>query len=289
MLISEAFEKYCKLEIIGRNLSSKTLENYQNNKKLAINYFGDISIGRLDEDAMVSFYQHLLSWQKPDTARLNIICLRCLISFLRRRGEKVMNPEEIRIPKKQKRIINYLEIEEVLRFIDVVAEKRRGYAKINRLRNVAIVELLFASGIRVSELCRLNRDSIRNSQFVVIGKSRNPRPCFISSRASNAISEYLNCRRDNNLALFISNQTSKRITSGNIQRVFRNACKRSDFENVTPHTMRHSFCSYMLDKEVDCIYLSKLMGHVSVDTTMQYAHFKDSKLRKIHQQVMNLE
>lgn len=286
MLISEAFDLYRRSEIVAANLSSKTEESYFYAAKLAIGYFGGVQIESIQANDVRDFYEHLLSWQKPDTARGNIICLRAVVRMLKRKKYEVMDPDDIKVPKREKRTVNYLTEPEVREFIDVISEKQRGYSELNRLRNIAIAEVLFASGIRVGELCRLNRNSIKNRQFVVVGKSRLPRPCYITKPAEEAINNYLERRHDREPALFVSNQTGKRITPGTVRRVFQNACKRSDFEGVHPHTLRHSLATYLLEKEVDLLYIGNILGHESLDTTKMYTHFTNPKLRKIYEQAM---
>lgn len=267
-------------------MSSKTQESYFYASRLTIGFFGNIDFGLIKLEDVISFYEHLLGWQSPDTARGNIICLRSVTRFMKRRFDNQLDPDDIKIPKREKRIIEFLTEPEVLEFIEVVAEKRRGYAEINRLRNIAIVELLYASGIRVGELCRMNRNTIKDRQFTVIGKSKEPRICFISARAEEAIKVYLEARSDNNPALFVSNQNDRRITPGNIRKVFQNACNRSDFENVHPHTIRHSFATHLLEKNVDLRYIADLMGHQSLDTTKIYTHYANPQLKRIYEVAM---
>ncbi len=286
MLISEAFENYRKMEIVAAGLSSKTKESYVYAEKLTIGYFGNIEFGDIEAEDIVGFYEHLLGWQAPDTARGNIVCLRAVARYMKRRFETKLDPEDIKVPRREKRNIGYLTEPEVLEFIEVVAEKRRGYAEINRLRNIAIVEALYASGIRVGELCKLNRNSIKQRQFTVVGKSKEPRLCFINSRAEAAVTDYLKLRDDDERALFISNQKGKRITPGNVRRVFQNACSRSDFENVHPHTLRHSFATKLLEHHVDLRYIADLMGHQSLDTTKVYTHYANPRLKKIYEMAM---
>ena len=182
--------------------------------------------------------------------------------------------------------MNYLTESEIERFIEVVSAKYRGYSRINRLRNKAIVNLLYDSGVRVSELCLLNRNSIKERQFTVIGKSKNPRICFITRKTEEVIAEYLAERNDNEKALFIATQNGKRTTPDTIRKIFQNACKRSDFINVHPHTIRHSFATRLLEKEVDIRYIAELMGHESLDTTKMYTHFSNPKLKKIYEKAL---
>lgn len=286
MRISESFEAYRKAEIVAAGLSSKTQESYVYAAKLAISFFGDVDFSTIRPEDVISFYEHLLGWQSPDTARGNIICLRSVVRFMRRRFNNQLDPDDIKVPKREKRTVDYLTEPEIRAFIDVIAEKRRGYAEVNRLRNVAIVEVLYASGIRIGELCRLNRNSIRNRQFTVVGKSKEPRLCFITQRAEEAVMAYLEARRDNNPAMFVSNQNERRITPGNVRRVFQNACNRSAFDNIHPHTIRHSFATYMLERRVDLRYIADLMGHQSLDTTKIYTHYANPQLKEIYQMAM---
>ena len=288
MLISEAFENYKEVEIIARGLSPKILESYIYTEKLVIEYFTNTDVKNITTIDIAKFYQHLCNHQKPDTARGNIICLRSVLKRCVRKGWLNLDVEDIKIPKREKRIIIYLTESEVDRFISVVGEQCRGYSNLNRLRNVAIVSLLYDSGIRISELCSLNRNSIKDRQFIVIGKSKNPRICFITKKTEQRIKDYLDLRDDNDMALFIANQTGKRITSNNVRKVFQNACNRSEFVNIHPHTIRHSFATRMLDKEVDIRYIAELMGHESLDTTKMYTHFSNQKLKKIYEEALSV-
>ena len=286
MKISEAFANYKEMEIIARGLSPKTLESYIYAEKLIIEYFSDTDVKNITTLDVSKFYQYLCNHQKPDTARGNIICLRSVLKRCVRKGWLDMDIEDIKIPKREKRIITYLTEPEVDRFISIVGEKCRGYSSTNRLRNVAIVSLLYDSGLRISELCSLNRNSIKNRQFTVIGKSESPRICFITKDTEEHITKYLSTRKDTERALFVSLQSGRRITPDNIRKVFRNACNRSEFINIHPHTIRHSFATRLLDKEVDIRYIAELMGHESLDTTKLYTHFSNPKLKKIYEKAL---
>lgn len=282
MKIADAFKVYEEEEIIAAGLSPKTFETYENCAKLAAKFFNK-NTSKITAVDVRGFYQHLLSWQAPDTARGNIICLRAVFRLLEQKKISLsLAANEIKIPKRQKRMADYLTATEAAQFIEVVAEKRRGYAEINRLRNVAVVKVLLSSGIRVSELCRLNRNSIVDRQFTVIGKSKEPRICFITEDAETALNAYLKARSDSSPALFVSNQNRERLTAANVREVFKFACGRSDFHNVHPHTLRHSFATNMLENGVDVVYIGQFLGHQSLDTTRQYLHYANPKLREIY-------
>lgn len=179
------------------------------------------------------------------------------------------------IPRREKRTLDIPTEDEVEEFISILAMKRHGYCNANRLRNVAIGRLIFSSGIRVSEVCSLNRNSIKNRQFTIVGKSRDSRICFIDSQTEKCIADYLNIRTDNNPALFISYQTEKRMTPGNVRNAFEAACARSDgqFIGIRLHALRHSFATKMLNRRVDLRYIGDLMGHADLNTTKVYTHY----------------
>lgn len=283
MKISQAFDAYIVSNVICRGLSDKTRESYLATQKLAVDFFADSPIDFIKIDDAQQFLLHLLKWQKRDTARGHLLQLRAVLRFATRRGWTNILADEIVIPKREKREIEYLTKAEVEEFIEVIEDPRRGYATINRARNVAIVEVLWSSGIRVSELCSLNRSSIRDREFVAIGKSKSPRPCFISEEAEEKLRSYLELRTDNSPALFVSNQNDQRITPCGVRRVFRFACDRSDFKGVHPHTLRHSFATYMLSRGVDLRYISAMMGHESLDTTKIYTHYTNPQLRRVYE------
>lgn len=101
-----------------------------------------------------------------------------------------------------------------------------------------------------------------------------------------AIESYCELRNDKNLALFIANQTGKRLTTGNAQRIFRNLRQRCELGEIHPHTLRHSFATCMLAHGVDLCYIGDMMGHQSLDTTKMYTHYENPRLKMIHKSIM---
>ncbi len=284
--LSLVFDEYIRAKIVLKGRARGTQANYENTKKLAMNFFGDVPIDTINAEDVRDFHEHLLGWQSVDTAAGNIVSFRCLLKFCHKKGLTFIDPDDIDIPKRKKRIIKYLTEPEYYNFLAVISQRHRGYAEINRVRNIAIIELLYATGLRVGELCRLNRNTIKNRQFIVSGKSKDPRLCFTTPEVEKLIKDYLVLRDDDNPALFVANQTGKRITPDNVRRVFRFACDRSDFYQVTPHTIRHSYATNLLEKEVDLRYIGDLLGHQSLDTTRLYTHFSNPKLHRIYDQAM---
>ena len=283
--ISDCFSDFLRDEVILCDRSSKTIERYQCFCRLLINFLGNKPIDSVSLEDTRKWREMLYSYQKPDTVRGYIVCLKCFFKYCQRKGRQLLfDTEDIKIPKREKRILDIPTEDEVEEFISILAMKRRGYCNANRLRNVAIGRLIFSSGIRVSEACSLNRNSIKNRQFTIIGKSRDSRICFIDSQTEKCIADYLNIRTDNNPALFISYQTEKRMTPGNVRNAFEAACARSDgqFVGVRPHALRHSFATKMLNKHVDLRYIGDLMGHADLNTTKVYTHYTNPQLRAIY-------
>lgn len=287
MKISEAFEEYIASEVVMAGLSPHTEESYTCTAKHVVRFLGNKNVRTIDMRDVIGFFEYLTSWQRPDTCRLYMICFRSVLKYLHRKSYIDFCPDDIKIPKKEKRRIDYLTEEQVKELITTAREKRPGLPEINRRRNLALVMLLFSSGARIGEVCKLNRNSIHDGQFIAVGKSKEPRPCFVNEETRLAIKDYLDLRTDKAPALFISNQTQKRLTPGNAQEIFRNLRKRCNLGQVHPHTLRHSFATCMLAHEVDLRYIGDMLGHQSLDTTRIYTHFENAHLKRVHSSVMN--
>lgn len=269
--------------VIPSNGSINTEFSYRSTAANLIKYFGDVDISALTIHDIRSWRAHYATFQKPDTIRWRLSCLRSVLKLMRRKGYDVVHYEDIIIPDKEKKLIKFLTPDEVSAFVQVVARRTRGYAEINRKRNIAIVLVLATSGIRISELCALNRDSIRGRQFSTWIKSAKPRVCYITPEAEQAIADYLKMRDDDNPALFVTNQKGRhRITQRAARLIFQTACDNSDFEGVRPHTLRHSFATTLLSRDVDISYIADLMGHTDINTTRSYTHYCNTKLQQIY-------
>lgn len=297
--IAAAYEEYINHCVIAKNMSPKTIRHWKYMQKLAVVYFsGEAnehtgkhkpinSIQELDYSDALDFQKYLATWLRQDTVRQTMTRLRCVIDWFDARGYDVIKSKFINVPKHEKHEVECLDLKEVREFIDVVAEPHANLSEQGRLRNVAICELLFSSGIRVSEAERLDRDSIKNRMFnVVQGKSKKGRPCFISKRAEKAIKTYLDTRTDHCKALFISTEADKRLSAQAMRHIFVYACKVSRFVGIHPHTFRHSFATYMLNHGADLITLARMLGHEDVQTTQLYTHVTDPQLRIVHERIM---
>lgn len=281
MLISEAFELYVQDRIIFANQSAKTEEQHRSTEKHLINYFGDVEIESLKVSDFRNWKISLNKKVSDRTVRNYVVKLRVVLRYLYDSGYKVVSPSLIPVPKAVDRVPTYIPKEDVALMIEAVSVKIRGYNPLNRNRNGAIISLLYASGIRVSELCAMDRDDIVDNSFSVVGKGGKARLCFVDERSMALIKKYLMLRDDSDPALFISNLNGRRITPDGVQEVFKTACRRAGFtKNIHPHTMRHSFSTDFLRNNGNLRYLQVMLGHSSLQTTQMYCHVVDKDLQE---------
>lgn len=287
MKISRAFAVYRTNVLQARGFSQSTLDNYEYTARSLVRFFGDIPMRRIKIADVAEWRAYVGASCCSDTVGMRASHLRRVLQYLRKHHYRVLDYSEIELPKRAKSKTKYLTAPELEEFIDVVGRRCRGYSEINRLRNVAIVRLLATSGIRVGELCALNRDDIRNGSFEVVGKSKDPRLCFASSSALAAIDDYIALRSDDSPALFLSSQGPRdRITTDSVRRIFFFACLNSRFNSITPHTIRHSFATKALDRGIDVRYVGEMLGHQNISTTKRYTHCSNTKLQHLHAQAM---
>lgn len=285
------FLEYLEVE---RNRSPKTLENY----KQCLNQF--LSWSHLDTPQDITqekvrqyrLFLHHTSTSTGNSLKMNtqnhhIVVLRSFLKYLSKQGISTLPAEKVEIGKNPDRQIEFLELEEVHRLF-TAAEG----TSIQALRNRAILEILFSSGIRVSELIALNKDHIdfKKGEFSVVGKGGKIRLVFLSQEAQQALIYYLEKRTDIEEALFITTSKIKdhqihiaRITQRTIQRILKHyATKAGIIKNIHPHTLRHSFATDLLRNGADIRSVQSLLGHSSITTTQLYTHVTNKYLRDVY-------
>lgn len=286
MLLSEAFEKYRQDVILYDNQSSKTEESHYYALKFLIQHTGDIEVADLT-------MQHVRDWRhwlgidrQVCTVREYLVRLRMVLKHLKREGYEVLDYRRIGLPAREEKVPPFLTREQVAELLIAVGRPTRGYPKVCRLRNVAIIALLYASGLRASELLGLDTHQIvGRDSFTVIGKGRKPRLCFLDDRAEHLITDYLYCRDDHNPALFISHQTGRRLSKSGLQIIFARANTLVDFGvPLHPHVLRHSFATDLLRNNTNMRHTQVMLGHSSIQTTQMYTHVIDHDLREIYRQ-----
>jgi len=304
---------------IGQGRSAKTVENYDHYLQRFYEQQGVADISDITLDAVREFRRHLQEKFAVSLAIRNyhLIALRQFLRYLVKRDFQVLSPDKIGLAKLGDRAIDILYPEEVDALLAAANPKNippdkgdaRGFKtppnlplsgeannRLIRLRDHAILETLFATGMRVSECIRVNRDDIRASaELTIRGKGNKVRVVFLSEAALAAIESYLKDRQDMDPALFVRHlaprktspdgeATGLRLTARSVQRLIKKyAALAGITKDVTPHTLRHSFATDLLSNGADVRQVQQLLGHASITTTQVYTHLTDVHLHDVHQ------
>ena len=285
------------LEVEGGR-SSRTAENYHLYLDRFLEYAGgDVTVDTIDNE-LIRKYRLWLNRYKSEngetleliTQSYHLIALRGFLKYLSRRGIQSLPADNIILPKthrKQVTFLNYDEVERLLGGIDTQSEQG--------LRDRAIIELLFSSGLRVSELINLNKDHIntKRREFMVRGKGQKDRPVFISETAADWVNQYLDARTDTLPPLFLNYSRNnvagtsgdfRRLTARSIQRLVTQYARLAGItKHVSPHTMRHSFATDLLMNGADLRSVQSMLGHSNISTTQIYTHVTDAHLREVYE------
>ena len=286
------FLEYTEIE---RGRAVKTIENYDHYldrffKQMNISFVSDITEEKIREFRL---WLNRQPGTGPDTMKRRtqnyyLIALRAFLKFLRKRGIEGLSPERIelaKVPERHLDLISPTELDRLIASADGTDERS--------LRDRAILELLFSTGLRVSELCSLDTDlDLSRDSFPIRGKGDKVRVVFLSDVAKEAIRKYLKARKDMNEALFASVPRSRnvkkpptRLTPRSIELLIKTyAAKAGITKKVTPHIMRHSFATDLLSNGADIRSVQQLLGHASINTTQIYTHVTDAHLAQVHKQ-----
>ena len=222
---------------------------------------------------------------KRKTQNYYLIALRAFLKYLRKRDIDSISPERIELAKVAERSLDLISAEELERLMDAP-----DGVDLKDLRDKAILELLFSTGLRVSELCSLNNDiDINRSELSVRGKGDKIRVVFVSDDARNVLKKYLTKRTDMDDALFIQlgrsakGNKTLRLTPRSIERIVKHyAIKAGISKKVTPHVIRHSFATDLMQNGADIRSVQALLGHANISTTQIYTHVTDKHLENVH-------
>lgn len=284
------------LEVEGGRMP-KTAENYEFYLNRFVEFAGDITPDQISSE-LLRKYRLWLNRLKNDqgdelamiTQSYHLIALRGFLKYFSRRDIPSLAPDKIELPKVHRKQVTFLHYDEVIRLteqIDITTE--------NGLRDRAILELLFSSGLRVSELVNLNRDHIntKRREFMVRGKGQKDRPVFISQAAADWVDRYIDSRQDTLAPLFISYSRNvepdmsgdyRRLTARSIQRMVTKYARLAGItKHVSPHTMRHSFATDLLMNGADLRSVQSMLGHSNISTTQIYTHVTDAHLKDVYE------
>ena len=286
------------LEVEGGR-SPRTIENYKLYLERFIDFAGDINVAKITSETIRKYRLWLNRYKNSNTGEelllitqnYHLIALRGLLTYLSQRDISSLAADKITLPKTVRKQVTFLHYDEVVRLIEQIPlDNEPG------LRDRAIIELLFSSGLRVSELVSLNRDHINlaRREFMVRGKGQKDRPVFVSMSAAEHVKNYLDARHDNLPALFISYSRRlakpsvsgeyRRLSARSIQRMVSHYARLAGItKHVSPHTMRHSFATDLLMNGADLRAVQSMLGHSNIATTQIYTHVTDQHLKDVHE------
>jgi site-specific recombinase XerD len=297
MLFAKAKTDFLEYLEIEQGRSQKTIRNYDHYLTRLVDFGGDIQIKDIDPELVRKWrlWLNRLGTNTSDelgkaTLNYHLIALRSFLKFCAKRDIPALSADKIELAKTQRKQVTFLNEDELARiFIQPDTNTLVG------LRDRAILELLFSSGLRVSELTGLDRDhvNLKRREFMVRGKGQKDRPIFISQEAANWIQLYLDKRQDNVRPLFVRYSGSKQVDlSGNFHRltprsvqrlVARYALMAGITKHVSPHTLRHSFATDLLMNGADIRSVQAMLGHSNIATTQIYTHVTDPHLKAVHE------
>lgn len=282
---------------IEQNRSQKTIANYDHYLTRLIDYAGDINVSEINPELIRKWrlWLNRLGTNISDelqktTQNYHLIALRSFLKYCAKRDINTMPADKVELATTKRKQVTFLTPEELQRlFSQPKTDTLPG------LRDRAILELLFSSGLRVSELVGLDRDHInfKRREFMVRGKGQKDRPIFISPAAAEWLERYLDKRTDNVRPLFIRYSGTKKVDlSGNFHRLTARSIQRmvsryarlaGITKHVSPHSLRHSFATDLLMNGADLRSVQALLGHSNISTTQIYTHITDPHLKAVHE------
>jgi site-specific recombinase XerD len=287
------FLEYLEIE---QNRSQKTIENYHHYLTRLIDFAGDIDTKEITPELIRKWrlWLNRLGTNTQDelqksTQNYHLIALRSFLKYCTKRDIEAMAADKVELARTKRSEVTFLTNEEVERLFE-----KPDINMPAGLRDRAILELLYSSGLRVSELVGLNRDHInlKRLEFTVRGKGQKDRPIFISPESAAWIEQYLQSRSDKSPALFVRIGGHKKVdTSGNYLRLTARSVQRmisrygllaGITKHVSPHTMRHSYATDLLMNGADIRSVQAMLGHSNIATTQIYTHVTDQHLKSVH-------
>lgn len=298
MLFSKAKTEFLEYLEIEQNRSQKTITNYDHYLTRLIDFAGDdLKVSDIKPELIRKWrlWLNRLGTNVSDelqktTQNYHLIALRSFLKFCAKRDIPSLAADKVELAHTVRKEVTFLRPEELARMLE-----QPDTSTLPGLRDRAIMELLFSSGLRVSELVGLDRDHInlKRREFTVRGKGQKDRPIFISADAADWLQRYLNKREDNSKPLFIRYNGQKvvdlsgnfhRLTARSVQRIVnRYALLAGITKHVSPHTLRHSFATDLLMNGADLRSVQAMLGHSNIATTQIYTHVTDPHLKQVHE------
>lgn len=301
MSLSDQIDSYLEHLEVERHRSPHTLANYGRYLRrfadwTKANHLNDLAQISADQIQRYRVYLARLEDQQgqtisSQTQAYHIIALRSFLRYCGKRDWHTVSVDKIELPKMTLPEVNFLEPDEVNRLLSSINTKST-----TGKRDLAILECLYSTGLRVSELVKLNRSRLNldRGEITIIGKGGKERLVFLDEASKAALKDYFGSRQDEEEAVFVRHRAnakdqrvedaSKRLTARTIQRIVaKRAAAAGITKTVTPHTLRHSFATELLINGADLRSVQDLLGHSSVTTTQRYTHITNRQLKEVHQ------
>jgi len=294
--------RYLSFIEVEKNYSKFTIRNYSHYLKIFRDWFekhyAQEYIEKLTSDMVRRYRLYLKHFEgsqgkhlSPTTQSYYVIALRAFLKYCSKKGIKTLSPEKVDLPKGEDHAIKFLDRDQVERLLT-----SPDTSTMSGLRDRTILEVLFSTGLRVSELAKLNIDKIdlKEREFGIIGKGRRARVVFLSERATDWLNRYLATRVDPYQALWIRIPKSgewdpamggerARLSVRGIQRIVEKYRRSAGLPiKVSPHVLRHSFATTLLQQGADLRSVQEMLGHKNVATTQIYTHVTNPQLKQIH-------
>ncbi len=303
MLVSSLKTDFLEYLEIEQNRSNKTIQNYDHYLTRLLDFAGnDLKVSDIDTELLRKWrlWLNRLGTNVSDelqknTQNYHLIALRSFLRYCSKRDIPALALDKVELAKSVRKQVTFLTPEELERMF-----KQPDTSTLSGLRDRSILELLYSSGLRVSELVALDKEHInlKRREFMVRGKGQKDRPVFISEDAAIWLQAYLDMRDDNVSPLFIrlgrTSSTLKtdgnyfRLTARSVQRLVKHYSLLAGItKNVSPHTLRHSFATDLLINGADIRSVQAMLGHSNISTTQIYTHVTDPHLKSVHQKFHN--
>lgn len=297
MTLSALITDFLEYLELGRNTSQLTIKNYDHYLQRFLLFAGDIDPKDIDLNLVRKYRLYLSRWTDPNTQKslkritqnYFMIALRAFLRYLARIDISTLSPEKVELGDTDPRPLKILDDTNLKHLLEAPDTRRK-----DGIRDRAILEALFSTGLRVSELASLNCDTINleRREFGIIGKGGKERVVFISNSAADWLERYLAVRKDTFKPLFIrfqgkvdpsSGGEAMRLTTRSIERIVEKYVKALGLSvKATPHTLRHSFATDLLINGADIRSVQEMLGHSSIQTTQIYTHVTNAHLKDVH-------
>ena len=299
MYVTDMINDFLESLEVESGRSRYTTRNYELYLERLIEFGGEeLKPADIDEEWLRKYRLWLNRYQTVQkkglsvaTQTYHLIALRGFLKYLAKRHIKSLDPALVDLPRNHRPQVTFLHVDEIEAILNQIpVDTETG------LRDRAILELLFSTGLRISELIALNRDSVNldRKEFMVRGKGQKDRPVFVSDSAALAVADYLSERKDSLPALFLNNSKNqplagtsgdyRRLTPRSVERIINKYVRAAGItKHVTPHTLRHSFATDLLMNGADLRSVQSLLGHSNISTTQIYTHVTDPHLKEIHE------